>query len=219
MPLAKRRGAVPVIPQNPRKRNAIVRNERRIAGEPGRELPDRTKPNRMTVATGQQRRPRRRAQRRHMEPVIPHTLLGDPRVIRGVDRPAKRPGIPEPRIIDQHQQHIRRAIGRLDVPELLPIRLRAPKRPVSHTPERPLTDRKLASIRLAHELASRQLGINGFVFKNSRRSFLRAGAPSSPEPDEGNPSSTPGRPATQSGVAQPDRRPTELDRWPATSSR
>ena len=75
MPLPERRRAVPVVPQNPRKRDAIIRNERRVAGEPGRELADRTKPNRMTVATGQQRRPRRRAQRRNVEPVIPHTLL------------------------------------------------------------------------------------------------------------------------------------------------
>ena len=53
MPLPERRRAVPVVPQDPRERHAVVRDERRVAGKPGRELADRTKPNRMTIATRQ----------------------------------------------------------------------------------------------------------------------------------------------------------------------
>ena len=182
VPLSERSGAVPVVSQNPRERNAVIRNERRIAGEPGRELADRTKPNRVAVAARQQRRPRRRAQRRNVEPVIPHTLLRDPRVVRCIDRPAKRSGIPEPGIIDQHQQHVRRAIGSLDMTDRLPVRLRAPKRAVRRAREPMLTDRELASIRLAHELASRQVGINGLFFNDSRISFQWSVLPSSPDP-------------------------------------
>ena len=181
MPLTERRRAVPVVPQNPRERNAIIRNERRVAGEPGRELADRTKPNRMTVATRQQRRPRRRAQRRDVEPVIPHTLLRDPRVIRGVDRPAERSGIPEPGIIDQHQQHVRRAVGRLDVTDRLPVRLRAPKRPVRHAPERCLRIGSLLRSGWLINWPPGRLASMVYLFKNSRRSFQRSVTPSSPD--------------------------------------
>jgi len=117
VPFAERRSAVSVLSHDPRERNAVVGNERRIAGEPGGELADRAKTDRVAAAAGQQRRPRGRAQRRDVEAVVAHTLLRDPRVVRCVDRPAKRAGIPKTGVIDQDEQDVRSAVGSPDVPE------------------------------------------------------------------------------------------------------
>ena len=136
VPFAERRRGVAVVAQDPRERHAVIRHERRIAGEPGRELPDRTEPDRMAIATGEQRRPRRRAERRHVEAVVPHALLRHARVVGCIDRAAEGSGISEPGIVDQHHQHVRRAVGRIDVPQRRPVRLRALKRPVRHAPDR-----------------------------------------------------------------------------------
>ena len=71
VPLAERRGAVPVVPQDARQRRAVARKGRRVPGEPARELTDRAEADRVAVPPGQQRRPRRRAQRGDVEPVVP----------------------------------------------------------------------------------------------------------------------------------------------------
>ena len=154
MPLPERRGAVPVVPQDPRKRNAVVRKEPRVAGERARELTDGTEADGMVVAAGQQRRPRGRAQRGHVEAVVPQAALGHPRVVRSLDRPAERRRIAEPGIVDQHQEHVGRAVGSAHVPDRVPVRLRALERPVGHTPEWLPADRKLAAVRLAHRVTS-----------------------------------------------------------------
>ena len=154
VPLAERRGAVAVVAQDPRERNAVVRNERRIAREPGRELADRTEANRVAVAPGEKRRTRGRAERRDVEAVIPHPSLRDPRVVRRVDRTTEGSGISEARVVDQDQQDVRRAIGCIDVADCLPVRTRAVESPVCHPAERLPSDRELASIRLAHDVMS-----------------------------------------------------------------
>ena len=89
VPLAERRGAVAVVPQDTRQRRAIARKGGRVPGEPARELTDRAEADGVAVPPGQQRRPRRRAQRRDVEPVVPQAPLGHPRVVRRVDRPAE----------------------------------------------------------------------------------------------------------------------------------
>ena len=132
MPLAERRRAVPVVPQDPRQRRAIARKHRRVPREPARELTDRAETDRVVVPPGQQRRPRRRAQRRDMEPVVPQPALSHPRVVRGGYRPTEGGRVAEPGIVDQHQQHIRRPRRRLDVPDQVPVR--APTPPASCCP-------------------------------------------------------------------------------------
>ena len=106
----------------------------------------------MAVATGEQRRPRRRAERRDVEAVVAEALVRHPRVVRRVDRPAEGRGVSEAGVVDQHQQDIRRPVGRLDVTDRLPVRLRAVERLVRHSRERLPADRELASIGLAHRL-------------------------------------------------------------------
>ena len=150
VPLAERRGAVPVLRQDPRPRRAITRNRRRVTGEPAGELTNRAEADRMVIPAGQQRRPGRRAQRGDMEPVVPQPPVSHPRVIRGVDRPAERAGVAEPGIIDQHQQDIRGSLRGLGMPDQVPVRLRPRQRLIAHPPKRRPANRQLRTIRLAH---------------------------------------------------------------------
>ena len=78
VPLAERRGAVPVVAQDPRERDAVVREEARVAREAGRELAHRADADRVAVATGQERGPRRRAERGDVEAVVAQALLRHP---------------------------------------------------------------------------------------------------------------------------------------------
>ena len=132
VPLAERRRAVAVVPQDPRERHAVVGDERRVAGEAGRELADRAEADRVAVAAGQQRRPRRRAERGDVEAVVPHAVLGHPRVVRRVDRAPEGPGVAEAGIVDQDHQDVRCPIGSIDVADQIPVRLRAVECPVGH---------------------------------------------------------------------------------------
>ena len=142
VPLAERGRAVPVHLQHLRKRRAVLRDERRISGEAAGKLADRAKTDGMVVAAGEQRRPGRRAQRRHMEPVVPDTLLSDPGHGGRGDRAAERTRLTKTRIIDQHQQHIRRPLRRRHMPDQAPVRPRTLQRPVRHTSELRVRDRQ-----------------------------------------------------------------------------
>ncbi len=136
VPLAERGGAVPVHLQDLRERRAVLRDERGVPGKAGGQLADRPETYRMMITAGQQRRPGRRAQRRHVEPVIPDAFLSDAGHGGRRDRAAERARLTEPRIIDQHQQHIRRPLRRPDVPDKAPVRGRARQRPVRRTVKR-----------------------------------------------------------------------------------
>ena len=133
VPLTERGRAVAVLLQHLRERCAVLRNERRIPGETTGQLADRPETDRVVVAAGQQRRPGRRAQRGHMESVVPDTLVSDACHGGRGDRPAERARLTEPRIIDQHQQHIGCALRRSDMPDKVPVRLRTGQRPVRRT--------------------------------------------------------------------------------------
>ena len=152
VPLAERGGAVAVVPEDSRERNAVIRDERRVAGEPGRELADRAEADRVAVAAGEERRPRRGAERGDVEAVVADTLVRHPRVVRCVDRAAEGCGIAETRVVDQHHQDVRGPIGSLDVADRLPVRLRAVERAFRDAAEGRHADRQLASIGLAHHL-------------------------------------------------------------------
>ncbi len=152
VPLAERRGAVPVVPQDSREWDAVVRDERRVARESGRELADRAEADRVAVAAGEQSRSRRRAQRCNVEAVVLQALVGRPGVVGRRDRPAEGRRIPEAGVVDQDQEDVRRTVWGRDVPDRLPVRLRAVERPLHHSPERRLSDRELGAIGMAHLL-------------------------------------------------------------------
>src|SRR5204862_6368195 len=67
-------------------------------------------------------------------------------VIRSLDRPAERARVPEPRIVDQHDQDVRRPLRRLDVADQLPARLRVGQRLPGHPGERWAPDGQSAAV-------------------------------------------------------------------------
>ena len=107
--LAELRRRVAVQLQRLRQRRRRVRTQRVVARRRRGDLGDPAHPHRVMVATRQHRRPRRRAQRRGVEPgelqPAGGQLLGDRRATRTTER-ARRP---EPDIIEQDHQHVRRA--------------------------------------------------------------------------------------------------------------
>ena len=113
VPLAEPRRRVAVALKRPDERGAVLRHARGVAGERAGELADRPEADRVMVAARQQSGTRRRAQRGDVEAVVPEALLGHPRHRRRRNGPAERRRVPEPRVVDQHQQHVRRAVGRL----------------------------------------------------------------------------------------------------------
>ena len=79
-----------------------------------------------------------RAQRRHVEPVVPQASLGHARVVRRLDRAAEGARVAEPGVVDQDEQDVGRPFGRRRVPDQVPIRLRAVECPVWRRPRRSL---------------------------------------------------------------------------------
>ena len=86
MPLPEPSRQIAVLLEDARKRRAIVRDRRVVPRERTRELTHHPEADPMMVAPGQQRRPRRRAQRRDVEAVVPQPVLRQPRVVRRLDR-------------------------------------------------------------------------------------------------------------------------------------
>ena len=110
MPLAEPGGRVAVGLKRADERSAVLRHVRAVAGERAGKLADRPEADRVVVSARQHRGPGRRAQRGDVEPVVPETLLGDPRHRRRRDGPAEGRRVPEPCVVDQHEQHVRRAL-------------------------------------------------------------------------------------------------------------
>ena len=150
MPLPEGGGAVAVVAQDPRQRSTFEREHRGVAGEAAGELAHRPETDRVVVPCRQQRRARRRAQRGDVEPVVPQPRLGQPRVVRGLDRSPERARIPEPGVVDQHQQHVRRALRRFWMTNQVPVRLRTPKSVVRRPAELRSRQRQCRAVRLSH---------------------------------------------------------------------
>jgi hypothetical protein len=146
MPLTDPCRGVAVLLEHLRERRRVFRQHRRVARKATRHLRDAAHPNRVMVTAGQQRRPRRRAHRGHVKPVVPQALCGDPIVVRGVDRPAEGARVTEPGVIDQHDQHVRGAVRGLHVTDLLPVRLRTPERLIRDAGKRRTADRQLRAV-------------------------------------------------------------------------
>ena len=119
--LAELRGRVAVELEDLRQRRAGVRPHRVVARRGRRDLGDAAHPDRVVVAAAQQRRPRRRAQRRRVEAVELQAARREPLRVRRRARPAERARRAEPDVVDQDDQHVRRARRR---PQLLDRRER-----------------------------------------------------------------------------------------------
>ena len=152
VPLAERRGHVPVLLQCPRQRRAVAGDRRVVAGERPGELGDEAEADSMLVAAGQQGGAGRRADCGDVEAVVAQASLGHAGVVRRLDRAAERARIPEPGVVDEDEQHVRCALRRRDLRGLVPVRLRALERLLRLAGERRAADRENRSIdrRLAH---------------------------------------------------------------------
>ncbi len=131
MPLAERPGQIAVLLEDARKRRAVARDRRVVARERARELAHHAEADPVVIAPRQQRRPGRRAERRDVEAVVAQPVLGEPRVVRGLDRAAERARVAEAGVVDQHEQHVRRTLRRRDVHRLVPVGLGALERLLS----------------------------------------------------------------------------------------
>ena len=130
VPLAEGGRVVAVVAQDPRQRRAIAGQRGGVARVAAGELADRAEADGMAVAAGEQGRPRRRADGRHVEAVVADAALGHPGVVRCLDRAAERARVAEAGVVDEHEQDVRRAIGRRRMPDQVPVRLRSGERPV-----------------------------------------------------------------------------------------
>ncbi len=146
MPLPERSRQVAVLLEDARKRRAIVRDGGVVARERARELADHAEADAVVVAPRQQCGPGRRAERRDVEAVVAQPVVREPGVVRGLDRPPEGARVAEAGVVDQDEEDIRRALGRLHVARLVPVRLRVGERPVRRAAERRPPDRELAAV-------------------------------------------------------------------------
>ena len=86
-----------------------------IAGIGGRDLGDAAHVVHVVVAAGEQRDPRRRAKRGRVELVVAQAVVGERLDRRHVDRPAECARLAEAHVVDEDDQHIRRALRRLNL--------------------------------------------------------------------------------------------------------
>ena len=107
--LAELGGRVAVQLEDLRERSAVVRPLGAVARSRGGDLGDAAHADHVMVAPAQERRPRRRAQRRRVEAVVLQPAGGEPLRVRRRDRAAERAGPGEAHVVEQDDQHVRRA--------------------------------------------------------------------------------------------------------------
>ena len=110
--LAEPRGRVAVVLEDGADRALLDRDDRVVAGETGGDFAHHAKAHRVVVAPGDQRRPRRRAQRGGMEIGVAQTALGDAIKRRGRDDAAEGARCAKTVVVGHDQQHVGRALGR-----------------------------------------------------------------------------------------------------------
>ena len=150
VPLPEGGGAVAVLLQDPGQRRAVAGQRRRVARETPGELAHGAEAHGVAVASRQQRGARRRAECGDVEPVVAHATLGDAGVVRRVDRTAERARVPEAGVVDEHQEHVGRALGRRRMTDEVPVGLRSVERLVDHPGEHRPSDREMSAIDFAH---------------------------------------------------------------------
>ena len=142
MALAELRRRVAVELQRLGQRRGRVRTHRAVAGRRRRDLGDPAHPDRVMVAPGQQRLPRRRAQRRRVEAVVLQPGGSQALRRRRRARTAERARGAEADVVEQHHDDVRR-------PRRRPQRLDRRKRRIrilgvirDQPVERPVGDRQ-----------------------------------------------------------------------------
>ena len=108
MALAELRRRVAVELQRLGQRRGRVRAHRAVAGRRRRDLGDPAHPDRVMVAPGQQRLPRRRTQRRRVEAVVLQPGRSQALRRRRRARPAERTRRAKADVVEQHHDYVRR---------------------------------------------------------------------------------------------------------------
>ena len=154
VPLAEPAGHVPVLLEDARHGGAALRDRARVAGERPGELRHRAHPDTVLVAPRERRRPRRRAERDDVEAVVVEAHLPDTRQVRRRDRPTERVRLPEPGVVDQDQQHVRRPLRSLRPRDDRPIGHGLVDRATHRAAEVPVRDRQHGAVgnELPHRL-------------------------------------------------------------------
>ncbi len=117
MALAELRGRIAVELEGARKRGAGVRQNRVVARRRGRNFRDAAHTHRMMVAAGQHRLTGRRAERRRVEPGEPEPVGAKLLEVRGMARTAEGAGSAVADVVDEHDEDIRRALWRAQLPD------------------------------------------------------------------------------------------------------
>ena len=159
VPLSESGGRVAVALKRPDEGSAVLRHARRVAGERSGELADRPEPHGVVVAARQQGGPGGRAERGDVEAVVAEALLGDPRHGRRGNGPAERGRVAEARVVDQDEQHVRRALRGRRRHVDRPVGDRGVERAPDRAAEVRVRDRKPRSVgaELPHRLGERLL--------------------------------------------------------------
>ena len=113
--LAEEGGAVTVQAQHLRERRDAVGALPRVARKPRGGFGDAAHVVHVVVAAGEQGRPRGRAERRGVELVVAQSLVGEAVGGRHAHRSAEGARHAEAHVVHEHDEHIRRARGRLDL--------------------------------------------------------------------------------------------------------
>lgn len=111
---AEPRGAVAVVGKDFANGAYAARHQAVVAGEGRRELHDDAGGGHMVVAPGDQRCTRRRADRRGVEAVVAHALLGHAVKVGCWNGAAEGLGGAEAHVVHQHHQHVGSALWRLN---------------------------------------------------------------------------------------------------------
>ena len=114
MVLAEPRGRVSVLLQDRADGAFVDRDDRVVAGKPCRHFAHHPEAHRVMVAAGDDRRPRRRAERGGVEIRVAQPLRGDTVERRGRNHAAKRARRAEAGIVGHDEQHVGRALRRHD---------------------------------------------------------------------------------------------------------
>ena len=109
---AEPRRSVAVLFQDLGDRRVIQADDGVIAGVAGGQFADDAEADRVVVAAGDQRRPRRRAKRRRVELRVAQPRLGDAVQVRRRDDAAKGARHAVALVVGHDEQHVGRALGR-----------------------------------------------------------------------------------------------------------
>ena len=112
MALAELRRRVAIELERHGERCLVLRQHRRVARRRRRDFADAAHVDRVVVAPGQQRLPRRRAQRRRVEAVELEAVLGQALGSRRVNRTAEGARRGKADVVEEHDEDIGRALRR-----------------------------------------------------------------------------------------------------------